>query len=244
MVKSVFTVVSNEALAGDVYKMILRGDVSAVTAPGQFVNLELEGFFLRRPFSVCDVGDGLLTIVYKVVGRGTLAMSRMAPGGALDLLTGLGNGYDVNKSGSRPLLIGGGAGTPPMYLLARRLLEAGREPKVILGFNSAGEVFMEEDFAALGIPVFVTTADGSRGIRGFVTDALPKAGNYDYTFACGPEPMLRAVYERAGTGGQFSFEERMGCGFGACMGCSCKTKYGYKRVCREGPVLEKEEIIW
>ena len=236
------TVIGQEKLTASIFKMRLRGDTTAVTAPGQFVNIRLDGLFLRRPISVHDVRDDTLTIIYKVVGTGTEAMSRLPAGSVLDVLTGLGNGYDLSKSGSRPLLIGGGVGVPPLYLLAKRLIAEGRHPSVILGFNKKDEVFCEDDFRALGCQVTVTTVDGSYGTRGFVTDALPQ--DYTYFYTCGPEPMLKAVYRSTATGGQFSFEERMGCGFGACMGCSCKTKYGNKRICKDGPVLVKEEIIW
>ena len=243
MKQSIFTIVSNEALTDCVYKMVLQGDTSAITAAGQFVNIRLEGMFLRRPISVCDYDCETLTIVYKVVGKGTEAMSKMTAGGKLDILTGLGNGYDLGKAGDRPLLVGGGAGVPPMYLLARRLVESGVTPTAILGFGSADEVFYKTEFEAIGANVIVATADGTEGVRGFVTDAM--AGlSYSYFYTCGPEPMLKAVYEKSETSGEFSFEERMGCGFGACMGCSCKTKYGNKRICRDGPVLAKEEIIW
>ena len=244
MKKGVFTVVSNEMLTKDVFKMTLRGDCSAIKAPGQFVNIELEGFFLRRPISVCDLERDMLTLIYKTVGAGTEKMSRLRTGELLDLLTGLGNGYDVAKSGESPLLIGGGAGIPPLYLLAKRLIETGKSPRAILGFNAKSEVFYEREFSTLCGKVYITTADGSYGTRGFVTDAFGSIPNWDYIFACGPEAMLRAVYGRSETDGQFSFEERMGCGFGACMGCTCNTKYGAKRICREGPVLEKGEIIW
>lgn len=243
MKKSLFTIVSNEELAPATFRMVLEGDTTAITAPGQFVNIALEGKFLRRPISVCDWNESQLTIIYKVVGEGTAQMSRMVPGQALDLLTGLGNGYDLSKSGQRPLLIGGGAGVPPMYALAKHLLAQGKEPSVILGFNRGEECFLKEEFSALGVPVTVATADGSLGVKGFVTDAMPSEG-YTYFYTCGPEPMLRAIDGKAVTSGQLSFEERMGCGFGACMGCTCKTKYGNKRICREGPVLEREEIIW
>ena len=221
---------------------ILCGDTAAITAPGQFVNIALDGQYLRRPVSVCDLEDGRLTLIYKVVGQGTAQMARIAPGDKLDLLTGLGNGYDLSKSGERPLLLGGGVGVPPLYLLARRLIGQGKYVTAVLGFNTKSEVFCEEEFRALGADVTVTTADGSYGRKGFVTDALP--AEYSYFYTCGPEPMLRAVYRATETDGQFSFEERMGCGFGACMGCSCKTVTGYKRICREGPVLEKGEILW
>ena len=241
MKQSMFEIVSNEALTDSVSKMVLRGDTSAITAPGQFVNIRLEGMFLRRPISVCDYDGETLTIVYKVVGKGTEAMRRMTEG-RLDILTGLGNGYDLTVSGENPILIGGGVGVPPLYMLAKELLAQGKQVTVVLGFNTKDEVFFEREFAARGASVTVTTADGSYGTKGFVTDALPAA--YDYFYTCGPEPMLRAVYAKTATAGQFSFEERMGCGFGACMGCSCKTITGYKRICKEGPVLRKEEILW
>ena len=243
MKRGLFTVEVNEKLAPGTFRMVLAGDTSAITGPGQFVNIALEGKFLRRPISVCDYAEGSLTIVYKVVGKGTDQMSQMPAGTKLDILTGLGNGYDLNKSGETPLLIGGGAGVPPMFNLAKQLVAQGKKPSVILGFNKAEELFLEEEFKALGLAVTVATADGSLGVKGFVTDAMPAAG-YTHIYTCGPEPMLKAIYDKSVTSGQFSFEERMGCGFGACMGCTCKTKYGNKRICREGPVLEKEEIIW
>lgn len=242
MKQGIFEIVKNIPLTDSVYQMILRGDTSAITAPGQFVNIQLDGLFLRRPISVCDVQEDLLTIVYKVVGKGTRQMSQMTEG-RLDVLTGLGNGYDLSVSGDRPVLIGGGVGVPPMYLLAKELIRQGREVKVILGFNTKDEIFYEEEFKALGASVSVTTVDGSCGIKGFVTDAL-KEMNYTYFYTCGPEPMLKAVYQVSQTSGQMSFEKRMGCGFGACMGCSCKTITGYKRICKEGPVMKKEEILW
>ena len=242
MNQQILTVRSNRALTDAVYEMKLGGDMSAFSAPGQFVNIRLEGFYLRRPISVCDLRGDELTILYKVVGHGTEAMSRLGVGARLDTLCGLGNGYDLSKSGGNPVLIGGGVGIPPLYLLARKLLERGAAPAAVLGFNRADEIFYEDEFKSLGIPVTVATADGSRGVRGFVTDALPD--RYSYFYTCGPEPMLKAVYRATVTSGQFSFEARMGCGFGACMGCSCKTVTGFKRICREGPVLEKEEILW
>ena len=242
MKESTLEITENKNIAKNVYKMRLRGNTSAVTRAGQFVNVSLEGFFLRRPISVCDLGQDSLTIIYKVVGAGTQKLAQLDEGEMLCVLMGLGNGYDLEKSGDTPLLLGGGVGVPPLYLLAKRLISEGKRPSVVLGFNTADEVFLEEDFRALGAKVCVTTADGSYGTRGFVTDALPES--YSYFYTCGPEPMLRAVYDKTATSGQFSFEERMGCGFGACMGCSCKTKYGNKRICKDGPVLEKEEIIW
>ena len=238
-----FKVISNELIAKNTYECKLSGDISDITASGQFVNIKLDGFYLRRPISVCDAEDGVLTIIYKVVGEGTEAMSRAEAGTEWLTLTGLGNGYNTSLSGDKPLLIGGGAGVPPMYMLCKKLISEGKAPTVILGFNTENEVFYKEKFEKLGAKVIVATADGSVGVRGFVTDAM--AGlDYTYFYTCGPEPMLKAVYNASATSGQFSFEERMGCGFGACMGCSCKTKYGNKRICRDGPVLVKEEIIW
>ena len=242
MKQGLFTVKGNTPLNALVYEMVLSGDTSAITKAGQFVNLQLAGKFLRRPISVCDVNDGELTLVYKVVGQGTRQMSEMKPGDTVDVLSGLGNGYDESKAGEHVLLLGGGVGVPPLYLLAKRLQKAGKTVSVVLGFNKADEVFFEEEFKSLGAAVTVATADGSYGKKGFVTDVLPE--NYDYFYTCGPEPMLKAVYKATKTSGQFSFEERMGCGFGACMGCSCKTVTGYKRICKDGPVLEKEEILW
>ena len=242
MKQSVFEIVENTRLVSGVYRMKLRGDTSAITAPGQFVNIQLEGLFLRRPISVCDVEGDVLTIIYKVVGKGTEAMSHLQEG-QLDVLTGLGNGYDLSAAGERPVLLGGGVGVPPMYLLAKRLIADGKTPAVVLGFNKKEEIFYEEEFKALGCKVFVTTVDGSYGIKGFVTNAL-QALDYTHFFTCGPEPMLKAVYKASKTSGQMSFEERMGCGFGACMGCSCKTLTGYKRICKDGPVMRKEEIKW
>lgn len=242
MKQGFFEITENLPLTDTVYRMRLEGDTSAITAAGQFVNIRLDGLYLRRPISVCDVDDRAVTIVYKVVGKGTERLSAMKSG-SLDLLSGLGNGYDTSLSGDRPLLLGGGVGVPPLYLLAKRLLAEGKSVSVILGFNTASEVFYAEEFRALGADVTVTTADGSMGTRGFVTDAM-RGREYTYVYTCGPEPMLKAVYAESTTSGQFSFEERMGCGFGACMGCSCKTVTGYKRICKDGPVLQKEEILW
>ena len=242
MKQSLFKIIENTPLTENVFKMVLQGDVSAITAPGQFVNIKLDGLYLRRPISVCDVGENTLTIIYKVVGKGTKQMSEMEDG-MLDVLTGLGNGYDLSVSGDRPVLLGGGVGVPPMYLLAKELIKQGKKVKVILGFNTKSELFYEEEFKAIGAEVVVTTVDGSYGIKGFVTDAL-KDTDYTYFYTCGPEPMLKAVYNASKTSGQMSFEKRMGCGFGACMGCSCKTITGYKRICKEGPVMRKEEILW
>ncbi len=242
MKQGIFEIKSNIALTATVYKMVLTGDTSAITGSGQFVNILLDGLFLRRPISVNDCVGNELTLIYKVVGKGTEQMAKMTAGRTLDVLTGLGNGYDLTPAGDKPLLIGGGVGVPPLYMLAKQLRAAGKDVTVILGFNTGDEVFCEDDFKALGCDTYVTTVDGSYGVKGFVTNALPE--NYTYFYTCGPEPMLKAVYRATVTSGQFSFEERMGCGFGACMGCSCKTVTGNKRICKEGPVLTKEDIIW
>ena len=242
MKQSFFEIIENTPLTSNVYRMKLRGDTSDITAAGQFVNIKLDGLYLRRPISVCDLDGDVLTIIYKVVGKGTEAMSKLNDG-KLDVLTGLGNGYDLSLSGERPLLLGGGVGVPPMYLLAKRLIAEGKKVSVILGFNTKDEVFYKDEFESLGAEVTVTTVDGSLGVKGFVTDAA-KDIDYSYFYTCGPEPMLKAIYKSLETSGQFSFEERMGCGFGACMGCSCKTITGYKRICKDGPVLTKEEILW
>ncbi len=243
MKQSIFQLVSNKCIADITYEMVLRGDCSDITRPGQFVNLKLDGFFLRRPISVCDCQGDLLTIIYKVVGHGTEVMAQMQAGEKIDILTGLGNGYDFSKSSQNPVLIGGGAGVPPMFLLAKELIKEGKKPSVVLGFNKKSEVFYEDEFKALGIETVVATADGSYGVKGFVTDAM-KSLEYGYFFTCGPEPMLRAVYDNTAVSGQMSFEARMGCGFGACMGCTCETLYGNKRICKDGPVLVKEEVKW
>ena len=243
MKQGIYTITSNRSLTADVWEMKLAGDTSAITAPGQFVNIKLEGMFLRRPISICDWDETGLTLIYKVVGKGTEFMSTLPVGKQLDILCGLGNGFDTTKSGDRPVLIGGGVGVPPMYGLCKALLAEGKQPSVILGFNTATEVFYAAEFAALGVEVTVTTVDGSQGVKGFVTDAL-KDMDYTYFYTCGPMPMFKAIENTAKTSGQYSFEERMGCGFGACMGCTCKTKYGNKRICKDGPVLEREEIVW
>lgn len=236
------TIIENKALTDKMMQMVLSADDLAVQLPGQFINLRIDGFYLRRPISVCDAKPGEVTILYAVVGKGTLALSKMQPGEKVDALCGLGNGYDTALSGTSPLLAGGGAGVPPMYLLAKQLLSEGKQVTVALGFNTASEVFYADEFAFAGCRVLLATVDGSRGTKGFVTDVFPE--DYSYVYACGPEPMLKAVYKASKTSGQFSFEERMGCGFGACMGCSCKTITGYKRICKDGPVLRKEEILW
>lgn len=242
MTQDMYRIEYNRRLTADVWEMRLTGDTRAVAAPGQFINIRLGGLFLRRPISICDWDGEGLTIIYKVVGKGTAVLSDVEPGQDLDVLCGLGNGFDVSRCGGKTVVIGGGVGVPPMYGLAKALLKAGKTPVAVLGFNKQEEIFYEDRFRALGIETTVATVDGSCGVKGFVTDALPE--QYDYFCACGPLPMLKAVYNATATSGLLSFEERMGCGFGACMGCSCKTKYGSKRICKDGPVLEKEEIIW
>lgn len=243
MKQVLLTVNTNDKIALNTFEMILSGDVGGIVKPGQFINIKLDGFYLRRPISVCDKTDDTLTIIYKTVGNGTKEMSKLRPGAVLDVLTGLGNGYNTEISGQNPVLIGGGAGVPPMYLLCKKLLSEGKKPSVILGFNIKDEVFYKDEFESLGVKTYITTADGSFGIKGFVTDALRNI-DYSYFYTCGPEPMFRAVAKSVKTAGQYSFEERMGCGFGACMGCSCKTLTGNKRICKDGPVMESEEIIW
>ncbi len=237
-----FEIKENIPLTKDIMKMTLLGDTSDITKPGQFVNIKLDGLYLRRPISVCDAEPGVLTLIYKVVGKGTEQMRDMTEG-TLDILSSLGNGYDLSLTGKKPLLIGGGVGVPPLYMLAKELRNEGKEVSVILGFNTKDEVFYEEEFKALGCKVYVTTVDGSYGIKGFVTEAM-KDIEYTHFCTCGPEPMLKAVYNASATSGQLSFEERMGCGFGACMGCSCKTLTGFKRICKDGPIMMKEEILW
>ena len=243
MQQNSFTIIENKPLTDSVYRLRLGGNTSAITAPGQFVNIKLNGFFLRRPISVCDRSGSMLTLIYKTVGKGTEKLSTMTKGQQLDLLTGLGNGYDLAPSGAHPLLIGGGVGVPPLFGLADELLGKGCKVTAILGFNTASEIFYADEFRMLGVETYITTVDGSAGIKGFVTDAM-KDLDYSYFYTCGPEPMLKAVYRTSKTDGQFSFEKRMGCGFGACMGCSCRTITGYKRICKEGPVLKKGEILW
>ena len=239
-----YKIIENTKIAFNVYKMILEGDTSYITKPGQFINIEIDGFYLRRPISVCDWDEKTITIIYKVVGNGTEKLSTYKNGETLDILTGLGNGFEISKSGEKPLLIGGGVGTPPMYGLCKKLIDKNTKPIVILGFTSYQDVFYEEEFKKLGADVYISTNDGSYGTKGFVTDIIKDLEEYTYYYACGPEPMLKAVYNTVNSNGELSFEERMGCGFGACMGCTCKTKYGNKRICKDGPVLEKEEIIW
>ena len=242
MKQSIFEILTNTPLTSSVYKMTLQGDTSAITAPGQFVEIALPGKFLRRPISVNDWSETSLTLIYKVVGHGTEQMAALPAGTRLDLLTGLGNGYDTSRSGETPVLVGGGVGVPPLYALCKKLLEEGKKPRVILGFNQESEIFLAKEFEALGVPTYIATADGSVGTKGFVTDVL-KNLPYSYFYSCGPMPMFRAMETVVTTSGQYSFEERMGCGFGACMGCSIQTKSGAKRVCKDGPVFQREEVF-
>lgn len=243
MKQSIFEILTNTPLTSSVYKMTLRGDTSAITAPGQFVELALPGKFLRRPISVCDWAENSLTLIYKVVGHGTEQMAALPAGTGLDVLTGLGSGYDTSLSGESPVLVGGGVGVPPLYALCKKLIAEGKKPRVILGFNTESEIFLEKEFEALGVPTFIANADGSVGTKGFVTDVL-KTMDYSYFYSCGPMPMFRAMEAVVTTSGQYSFEERMGCGFGACMGCSIQTKSGGKRVCKDGPVFLREEVFF
>ncbi|MBQ1225215.1 MAG: dihydroorotate dehydrogenase electron transfer subunit [Alistipes sp.] len=245
MQRVVLTVAKNVALTPLIYEMTLVGDVSGVTRAGQFVEIALDGLYLRRPISVCNYEEGQLTLVYKVVGKGTDLMSQMAEGTELDVLTGLGNGFDVEYECQKPLLVGGGVGVPPLYRLTRDLIARGREVSVVLGFNTESEIFYAEEFEKLGAKVILATADGSVGVKGFVTDAIRESGvEYDYFYSCGPLPMLKALCSATTTSGEVSLEERMGCGFGICMGCSIMTANGAKRVCKDGPVFKKEEVIW
>ena len=242
MKQSIFTIVSNTALTDVVYKMVLEGDTSAIGGCGQFVDLRLPEKYLRRPISVCDYDETTLTLIYKVVGSGTEIMASLPVGTKLDILTGLGNGYDTSRSGQSPVLVGGGVGVPPMYNLCKKLIAEGKEPQVVLGFNTASEIFLADEFRALGAKVYVATADGSVGTKGFVTDVI-KGLTYSYFYSCGPMPMFKAMEKVMQTSGQYSFEERMGCGFGACMGCTIQTRSGYKRVCKDGPVFFREEVF-
>ena len=243
MTQGIYKITENVKLAPSVYKMILEGDTSALTRPGQFVNIKIDGLYLRRPISVCDYDGNTITLIYKVVGVGTDKMAEMKAGDQLDLLVGLGNGFEVKLSGDNPVVIGGGVGIPPLYGLCKSLIKEGKTPIAILGFNNADEIFYKDEFEALGVNTIITTVDGSVGVKGFVTDAM-KWISYDYFYTCGPMPMFKAIESVVHCSGQYSFEERMGCGFGACMGCTCKTKYGNKRICKDGPVLRREEIIW
>ena len=240
MKQSIFTIITNEQIATNVWRMRLAGDINEIL-PGQFVNIRIEGLFLRRPISVCDAQEGILTIIYKVVGVGTESMTHLLAGQKVDMLTVLGTGYNIANAGENPLLVGGGVGVPPMYMLARQLREAGKAVRVILGFNTKDEVFYEEEFRALGCDVTVTTVDGSHGVKGFVTNALD--GQQSYYYTCGPLPMIKALLQAAGTHGEVSMEERMGCGFGACMGCTIQTTQGPKRVCKEGPIFAASELM-
>lgn len=243
--KGVYKIINNEKIARDVFKMMLSGDTTYIKRAGQFINIKIPDKYLRRPISVCDYDAKTITIIYKVQGEGTKELANKKAGESLDILTGLGNGFETNVPSKQPLIIGGGVGVPPLYNLAKKLIERGMKVSVVLGFNSKEDVFFVQEFSDLGCEVFLSTVDGTAGIRGFVTDAISKNNvQYDYYFTCGPKPMLKAVHGLCHADGQLSFEERMGCGFGACMGCSCKTTDGSKRICVEGPVLLSSEVIW
>ncbi len=245
MKKSVFTLERARQLTGDVWELALAGDASAIKAPGQFINLELPGKFLRRPISVCDWTAEGLTLLVKEAGAGTRDLVRLPAGTALDTLSGLGNGFDLSAAPENAVLVGGGIGAAPLYGLARRMLAEGRRPLVVLGFRSKSDAFYLDEFAALGLEVHAAAEDGSLGTKGFVTDVLAALPDCRYVCACGPTPMLRAVHALPRlTGGQFSFEARMACGFGACVGCTIETRTGLRRVCKDGPVFQKEEILW
>ena len=243
MKQSMFMILENEELAPDVHQLILEGDTSAIERAGQFVDLKLDGHFLRRPFSICDWSESTLTVVYRTVGKGTAELAEYAPGKMIELLTGLGNGFDTSVSGNKPLLVAGGSGVPMMYALAKELVTQGKQVTAVLGYRTASDVFLARAIELLGVNVIITTEDGSMGTKGFVTDAM-KDLDYTYFYTCGPEAMFKAIDSIAKTSGQFSFEARMGCGYGACMGCTMETKNGYKRVCKDGPVLVREELIW
>lgn len=242
--RSKYKILHNSKIAKDVYKMILEGNTSSITRCGQFINIQLDELYLRRPISICDYDEKTITIIYKVVGEGTEKMSQLPIGQELDVLTGLGNGFDTDCDGDKPLVVGGGVGTPPLYRLCKDLIANGKKPTVVLGFASKDDVFYEQELKDLGIDVYIATVDGSYGTKGFVTDIIRNLNDYTYFYACGPMPMLKALTNEVGISGQLSLEERMGCGFGACMGCTIKTKNGYKRVCKEGPVFRREELIW
>ena len=238
-----YIIISNIALNSAIYEMRLKGDTGALSRSGQFIDVAVTGKYLRRPISVCDYDEKGLTIVYKVVGEGTAALSRMRPGESVNALCGLGNGFDDGAAAKKIALVGGGVGLPPLYGLAKRLKENGAVFSVLAGFNSAADMYYTDNFRALCGDVRIATADGSFGTKGFVTSLLGK-GEFDYFYACGPLPMLKAIMNADDHPAQLSFEERMGCGFGACMGCTVKVKGGYKRICKDGPVLVREEVIW
>lgn len=242
MQKQFMTIKEVRKLQKDIFLMVLSGDCKDIDRPGRFVNIKIEGLYLRRPISICDFNNDEITIIFKTVGEGTKQLSEMKPGEVLDVLIPLGNGFDISANCKKPVVIGGGIGVPPLLNLCKQLLAAGKKPAVILGFNTSEDAVLIDEFKALGVEPVITTADGSMGTKGFVTGPLADM-DFDYVFTCGPEPMLKAIWDMA-EDGQFSFEARMACGFGACMGCTCETKYGYKRICKDGPIMYKEEIIW
>ena len=237
-----YTVVKNEEIAPGTYYMTIAGDTSQIKDPGQFINIKIDGLYLRRPMSICSYDEESMSIIYKVVGKGTEAMSRMPAGDSFDALSPLGNGFDTEKIPEGALLIGGGAGAMPIYTLAMILRDKGKKPHVIIGFNREEEIFFADEFRDLGVELTIATMDGSVGVKGTVVDAMEKA-NRPYVCVCGPDPMMKAVAEHS-SGGQFDLGARMACGFGACMGCTVITKSGPKRVCKDGPIFDQEEIIW
>lgn len=239
-------IVKIENIADNVYEMTLKGaGAKYITKPGQFINIKINDSlqpYLRRPMSISDYDDQTIIIVFKVVGLGTEILKNKAIGEKLDCLIGLGNGFEINEGDA--LLVGGGLGTPPLYNLGKKLHKKGIKVTTVLGFNSKKDIFYVDKFKEFG-DVFVATMDGSVGTKGTVVDVIKQANlTFDYYYTCGPEPMLDAMVINYPNNGQLSFEARMGCGFGACMGCSCKVKTKpYKRICVEGPVLLSEEVI-
>lgn len=243
--KTLFTIKENRRIASDTYRMELSCGFMPETRAGQFVDIALDGFYLRRPIAVCDLSDDGMTICYKAVGKGTEYMSTLRPGMTLDLLTGLGNGFNVAACRDAALLIGGGLGAAPLHLLCRELKAAGKKVSVVLGFNKAEEIILIEEYRKMGVEPGIATLDGSAGTKGFVGDVIARMSpEYDRFYCCGPLPMMKAVCESLPTGGEASLEERMGCGAGFCYGCTRMTRGGAKRICKDGPVFDKEEIIW
>ena len=237
-------IISNIQLTQDIYKMILEVDTSFITNPGQFINITIDNKYLKRPISISDYTDNSLTIIYKVVGKGTKILSNKIKGETIEALVGLGNGFTI-KDNKEVLLVGGGVGIPPLYNLAKQLINNNTKVNVLLGFNTINDIFYDKEFKELGCTVYITTIDGSKGIKGHIGNGLQEYNLTNlYYYSCGPKPMLKALTQISNNQGQLSFEARMGCGFGACMGCSIEVKDGYKRICKEGPIFSSEEILW